>query len=196
MRLRVEARDPAVNARVARAQLELPALPAVGAPAGGAVAMSDLLLVDRPAAAAPDAWRGWHDAGLQLRGDLRLPPRDTVAVYWESYGLRPDSTGRVRYEVHLTVRLEEIDRSGGVAGRAFGALADALGMTAEGEDQVGVRFERTARVADRDRIPDVVTLGLGEAPAGRYRLTVSVTDRTRGDVARAERRFSIRRPRP
>jgi GWxTD domain-containing protein len=204
LRLRVEARDPAVNARMARAQVELPPLPAFRAPAAAGadsaatLAISDLLLVDRPAASASGAagWRGWADAGVRLRGDLALPPRDTVAVYWEGYGLRPDSTGRVRYDVHLAMRLVEIDRGGGVLGRTLGSLADALGMTAEGEDQVGVRFTRTERVDGRDRLPDLVTLGLGEAPAGRYRLTVTLTDRLHGGTVRAERMFAIRRARP
>jgi GWxTD domain-containing protein len=204
LRLRVEARDPAVNARMARAQVELPPLPAFRAPASAGVdsaatlAISDLLLVDRPAASAVGSagWRGWADAGVRLRGDLAFPPRDTVAVYWEGYGLRPDSTGRAHYDVHLAMRLVEIDRGGGVLGRTLGSLADALGMTAEGEDQVGVRFTRTERVDGRDRLPDLVTLGLGEAPAGRYRLTVTLTDRLHGGTVRAERMFAIRRARP
>jgi GWxTD domain-containing protein len=204
LRLRVEARDPAVNARVARAQVELAAIPAfrafdpTGADTTSALAISDLLLVDRPATASRGTagWRGWTDAGLRLRGDLALPSRDTVAVYWEGYGLRPDSAGRVRYDVQVTMRLVEIDRGGGVLGRTLGSLADALGMTAEGEDQVGVRFTRDEPLAGRDRIPDLLTLGLGEAPAGRYRLTVTLTDRLHGGTVRAERMFAIRRARP
>lgn len=204
LRLRVEARDPAVNARVARAQVELAALPAfrafdpTGADTTSALAISDLLLVDRPATPSRGtaAWRGWADAGVRLRGDLALLPRDTVAVYWEGYGLRPDPTGRVRYDVHLAMRLVEIDRGGGVLGRTLGSLADALGMTAEGEDQVGVRFTRDEPLDGRDRLPDLVTLGLGEAPAGRYRLTVTLTDRLHGGTVRTERMFAIRRARP
>jgi hypothetical protein len=51
-------------------------------------------------------------------------------------------------------------------------------------------------VDGRDRLPDLVTLGLGEAPAGRYRLTVTLTDRLHGGTVRAERMFAIRRARP
>lgn len=195
LRLRLEARDPAVGARVARAHLELPApLRGTGGPA-----MSDLLLVDRPAERErPGArpWRGWEEAALRLRGDLRLAAHDTVGVYWEGYGLRPDSAQRARYEVHLTVTLLAFDRGRDVVGRVLGSLADALGMTAEGDDQVGIRFERVEPMDGRDRIPEVVTLALGKAPPGRYRLTVALTDRVGGGTTRAERLFAIRRETP
>jgi hypothetical protein len=156
------------------------------------MALSDLMIADRLPVERSTVGR-WADIGLSPRGDLTVAPRDTFALYWESYGLTPAGDGRVNYGVRILVTLEEIDRGPGTVRRLLGGLSDVVGLSPEGDAQLGLRFERTVALVARDRVPDLVTLGLGSAPAGRYRLDLEVTDRTTGTTAQASRRFHIRR---
>ena len=73
-----------------------------------------------------------------------------------------------------------------------GGLSDMFGLSTEGDQQMGLRFERNEALSARDRVPEVVTLGLGSAPAGRYHLELIVTDRISGQVTRTQRQFHIR----
>lgn len=194
VRLRVEARDDALLGAAGRAQVELDMFAA--APAS--LSTSDLLIADRlstlavPTAGAVARAPGrWRDIGLAPRGDLVLAQRDTFAVYWETYGLQPDAEGRVAYDVRLTITLEEIERDGTVR-RFFGGLTDIVGVSPEGDQQLGLRFARSEALAGRDRVPEVVTLGIGSAPSGRYRLELLVTEKTSGRSTRTRRQFFIR----
>lgn len=190
VRVRVEARDAAVQSASARSLSEL-TMPQTSA-AAATMMLSDLMIADRLPVEQTTVGR-WADIGLSPRGDLTVAPRDTFALYWESYGLASAGDGRVNYGVRILVTLEEIDRGPGTVRRLLGGLSDVVGLSPEGDAQLGLRFERTAALAARDRVPDLVTLGLGSAPAGRYRLDLEVTDRTTGTTAQASRRFHIRR---
>jgi hypothetical protein len=122
---------------------------------------------------------------------LRVLPRDTFALYWEAYGAAPTATGAVQLEVALRVQLLEITRNGNALARLLGNVADVVGLTPEGDAQLGVRFARSEPLDGRDRIPLTFTLSLGTAPAGRYRLTVSVHDTVSGQRAETQRDFVI-----
>lgn len=185
-RVRVEVRDPALQSAMGRAQADLDMLPA--SPPG--LSSSDLVFANRLTVPTGTIGR-WSTIGLVPRGDLVLAQRDTFSVYWENYGLRPDDDGRLKYEVRLIVTLEDIERTGGV-NRFFGGLSDMFGVSQEGDQQLGLRFERNEPLGARDRVPEVVTLGLGTAPSGRYRLDLIVTDKTTRDVTRSSRTFHIR----
>ena len=76
----------------------------------------------------------------------------------------------------------------------MGSIADAVGLTAVGDTQLGLRFDRDEALEGRDRVPGVVNLGMGTAPAGRYRLEIFVSDRTSGQRTQTQREFTIRRP--
>ncbi len=198
-RMRVESRDGALQGAVGRAQADFTML----SNETGRLSVSDLLFADRVSASrALSNTEGradtrsasigrWNTIGLVPRGDVTLVQRDTFAVYWENYGLAPDVNGRVTYDVRLIITLEQIARSNGVS-RFFGGLSDIVGLSAEGDQQLGLRFERTEALEGRDRVPDVVTLGLGSAPAGRYRLELIVTERASKRVTRTQRQFFIR----
>ncbi len=185
-RVRIEVRDAALQNAMARAQTDLTMLPR--APA--ALSLSDMVFANRMAATTSAVGR-WNTIGLVPRGDLVLAQRDTFSVYWENYGLAPDADGRVKYEVRLVITLEEIERVGGV-NRFFGGLSDMFGVSQEGDQRLGLRFERNEAMGTRDRVPELVTIGLGTAPSGRYRLELLVTDRTSREVTRTERTFHIR----
>ena len=194
VRLRVEARDNALLGAAGRAQVDLNMLSAETS----ALTTSDLLIANRqasvskPAGGALDRVPGrWNEIGLVPRGDMVLAQRDTFAIYWETYGLQADTDGRVSYDVRLIITLEQIERQGAV-GRFFGGLTDIVGVSAEGDQQLGLRFSRSEALGSRDRIPEVVTLGMGSAPSGRYRLELVVTEKGTGRVTRTQRQFHIR----
>lgn len=185
-RVRVEVRDASLQGAMARAQTDLTMLPEKPSP----LSASDLVFANRLASTNSTVGR-WNAIGLVPRGDLVLAQRDTFSVYWENYGLAADPDGRVKYEVRLTITLEEIERVGGV-NRFFGGLSDMFGVSQEGDQRLGLRFERNEALGDRDRVPELVTIGLGTAPSGRYRMEMVITDRTNRNVTRTERTFHIR----
>ncbi len=187
IRLRVEVRDAALVHAMGRAQADVTMLSADTT----RLASSDLVFANR--LPSPGASVGtWNTIGLVPRGDLVLAQRDTFSVYWENYGLRPDADGRVKYEVRIIVTLEQIERRTDGVRRFFGGLSDVFGLTPEGDETLGLRFERNEALGARDRVPELVTLGLGSAPAGRYHLELIVTDRASKQVTRTQRQFHIR----
>ncbi len=192
-RLRIEAIDPAVRQANGRAHVvvELPASRDTG------LVLSDLLLARRrsaPGTAPASSMRGLTDANVDALAGTRVMPRDTFALYWEAYALRPDSVGDVQVEVELAVTLLEIQRKGDAVSRWLANVADLVGLTPEGDQQLGMRFTRRERLDGRDRLPLLVSLSLGEAPIGRYRLDVTVRDKTANTSTRASREFTISPP--
>lgn len=190
-RLRIEARDPAVLGALGRAQIEA-SLPPFDTTRLGS---SDLLIANRvsvPSGVLPT----WHAMALVPRGDLAIAPLDTFSVYWENYGLKPGTDQRLLFEVRLVVTLLQLDRGKDPLRNLFGNIADAVGLSAVGDQQLGMRFERNEPFGNRDRVPQLVTIGLGSSPAGQYRLEVIVTDRVSGQTSRAQRQFTISRGAP
>ncbi len=185
-RLRLEAIDPAVRQANGRAHV------VIGLPASRdtGLALSDLLLAHRRRAPVT-SMRTLADANIDALAGTRVAPRDTFAVYWEAYALRPDSVGDVQVEVELAVTLLEIQRKGDAVSRWLANVADLVGLTPEGDQQLGMRFTRRERLDGRDRVPLLVSLSLGEAPIGKYRLDVTVRDRTANTTARMSREFTI-----
>ena len=188
VRVRLEARDAALAGATARAQADLTMLPGTSP----TLESSDLVLANRLASPGTVVGR-WNEINLQMRPNLSFAQRDTFSVYWENYGLRPDANGRVQYEVRMIVTLEQEDRGQNSLRRLLGSLSDVVGLSKEGEEALGLRFERNESLGDRDRVPELVTLGLGSAPPGRYRLEVIVTDRQSKQVTRLLREFFLTR---
>ena len=186
VRLRLEAIDPAVDAAAARAHVALD----LSTPLTDRLTLSDVMIGRRTGTGA-ERPRSWRDARISPLAALRVLPRDTFALYWEAYGAAPTATGAVQLEVALRVELLEITRNGNALARLLGNVADVVGLTPEGDAQLGVRFARSEPLDGRDRIPLTFTLSLGTAPAGRYRLTVSVHDTVSGQRAETQRDFVI-----
>jgi GWxTD domain-containing protein len=187
VRARLEAVDPDVDAAAARAQVDLPPLRVDSS----ALSASDLMLVER--VDAPAVVTRWQQLGLKPLGDLRIAQRDTFGMYWELYGLRPTPDGRVQYDVKVTVTVLEIDRGPDGVARFFGGVADLVGLTAEGEDRLSLNFSRNEAARDANRHAELITLGLGTSPAGRYRLTVTITERASKRSTTVNRDFFIAR---
>jgi hypothetical protein len=76
----------------------------------------------------------------------------------------------------------------------IGGIADAVGLSAVGDEQVSLTYDR--QVAAGAMVPHQLALGLGDAPAGRYALTLEVTDLSSGRATRTERTITLERPTP
>lgn len=189
LRLRVEAVDPTARQANSRAQVTLD-IPTVR---GTALALSDVLLARRTDAPLP-VMRSFDDARIEALAGTRVSPRDTFAVYLETYDAQPNPDGNVQLDVELTVTLLEIERDSDRVSKWLANLADLVGLTPEGDQQLGMRFTRIEALSGRDRVPLLISLSLGAAPVGRYRLDVIIHDRTRMATARRSRDFTISRP--
>jgi hypothetical protein len=73
--------------------------------------------------------------------------------------------------------------------RIVGGAAGVVGASARGKERVTLSFER--QVPWRPTTTDYVSLDLGAAPPGRYRVAVEVTDVVSGTRATREARLTI-----
>jgi GWxTD domain-containing protein len=129
--------------------------------------LSDLLIAAGRVDTA--SYARWFD--LDLAPLARpLPTGQPVTLAWEIYGV-PDSGGAA-YGVEIRLTAEAVERRGLFA-RIVGGTADALGLSAVGDDVLVLRYQRARD--PRPALLEYLTLDLGDTPAGTYRLTVSVT---------------------
>ena len=186
---RVEAREPA-SGKSARglARFEVGTFPA------GSFTLSDILVARRLTPKPDVTPRNRHDFLITPNGSMAYAPHDTVFLYWENYGTARDSGGNGRLRVELSLRLTEIDRGKQVTARILGGIADAVGLTAKGDDRVSLRFERTVALDAGDRVPNYLALDLGDAPFGTYALELTVTDLTSRRAAKQQRTITLPRP--
>jgi len=105
------------------------------------------------------------DSGLDREATLHSMPADLVypggrplAAYAEVYGLSPDGEGHARYQVRYTFAPVR-----SLPGRLFGGSAPVV-------------FEFTRDVPARGIVPERIVIEPGRVPAGRYRVTLAVTD--------------------
>ena len=142
---------------------------------GDTLRLSDLLVAD---AVAPrdSSYLSWRDFFIRPSAG-RFAPGDPIALLWETYGLTPDSTGAVHYTIELAVTVRQVDRRG-LAARILGGIGDAIGLSAQGDDQVALEYTRRGPQAERQ--VDWLTVGLDAAPEGLYTIAITVTDRVSG----------------
>ena len=138
--------------------------PGVGGAPG--LAMSDVLIATSATDGTSPALR-WHELVIAPAPDA-LPRGRGFAVAWETYGL-----GIKDGSQHYAVRLVLEKGAKSLAGRIVAQIGGLVG-TQRGNEKVTLGFERTG--AARDVALDHVALSLSEAPAGRYKLTVEITD--------------------
>lgn len=186
---RIEARQPDTG-RGARGEGTLGVVP-LGR--GGAFDISDMIVADRIAAPAEAKTR--TEFRIDANPAMLFSRRDTVALYWETYNstARPDGTARLR--VQVTVKVLSLDRGPSFSARILGGIADAVGLSAVGDEQVSLTFERTV-TAGIATVPHQLALGMGDAPAGRYLLSLDLTDVATGRRVRTERTITLERPAP
>jgi hypothetical protein len=133
--------------------------------------LSDLLIAEQvtPRKPGPERWSDFLIAPNM--GYVKKGKR--FALLWEDYGLTPQR-GNDRYNVTVTVQRVRPGGFGGFVAKIVGGVSGAVGLSATGEDKVSLTFPREAPASEV--LVDYVTLELGEAPAGRYIVTVDVTD--------------------
>jgi tetratricopeptide (TPR) repeat protein len=113
--------------------------------------------------------------------DLKLAPGDSLVVYWETYGLMPDSTRTVRY--HVTVDARETDQ-GTLAG-LIGRLGAVIGVGRRS----GLTLEWDVSAAAGDAVRrDVLMVDPAGWKPGSYVLRVRITEAGSGRSAVSERR--------
>ena len=95
------------------------------------------------------------------------------ALLWETYGLTAQKGGN-SYRVTVTVQRVRPGGFGTFVAKIVGGISGAVGLSGSGEDRVSLTFPREVPAADVH--VDYVTLGLDQAPTGRYTITVDVTD--------------------
>jgi GWxTD domain-containing protein len=186
---RIEARQPDTG-RGARGEGTLGVVP-VGS--GGAFDISDIIVADRISAAPGTMTR----AGFRIDANAAMifARRDTVALYWETYNASARADGSARLRIQVTVKVLSLDRGPSFSARIIGGIADAVGLSAVGDEQVSLTFERTVP-AGITTVPHQLALGMGDAPAGRYSLAIDVTDLATGRSARTARTIALERPLP
>jgi len=181
--LRVEAELPAVK-RAARSTSAL----AVRAYGTDSLTMSDVLVADR-VAPRDSAYDRWTDF-LIAPSAGRFKPNDPVGLLWEVYNLTPDSTGTAHYTVDVRFTVLDVERSN-FAARIFGGLGDAVGLSARGDDQVALSYDRDVTAAPGGRQVEYLMVELQGAPVASYGVTVTVTDNVAHRTVEALRRIVV-----
>lgn len=153
----------------------------------GALSLSDVVVADRVALKREGTRpRGRRDILLDPSAAREFRRSDPVHLYAEAYNLTAVDSGPMgptaRFQVSVRLRIEELNR-GGLVARVFGGVLDAVGVSAEGDDQVVLQYLAREPLEGRDRIPVYLALDLTGAPVGTYRLDLAITDLVTGSVA-------------
>lgn len=183
-RFRIEARQPTTR-RAARGANRLE----VDDFHRPTLALSDVVMADRVAPKL-DVPVGHGDFLLDPNPAMRYAPGDEIHLLWEMYNLTVDSLGTFWYDAEIVLRVQSLERRG-LAARIVGGVLDAVGTTAEGDDQVSVRYEVRETLGDRDRVPGWVAVDLEDAPTGTYVMELIITDRVSGNSAVRRRVFTV-----
>lgn len=140
---------------------------------GSGLTLSDVVVAASVADGAVPA-RRWHELAILPAPDTLSRARG-IALAWEVYNLSARDGSQ-----HFSVRLVLEKASKSIAGRIVAQIGGLVGVQ-RGNDRVTLTFERDA--AARDVIVEHVALSLREAPAGRYTLSVEITDKVSGATA-------------
>jgi len=181
--LRVETRLPAAG-RAARSTSAL----AVRAYGTDSLTLSDVLLADR-VAPRDSTFTRWTDFFLSPSAG-RFAPTDPVGLLWEIYNLTPDTAGIARYTVEVRFTVLSVERRG-FAARIFGGLGDAMGLSARGDDQVALAYDREAAVEPGGRQVEYLMVDLEDAPLADYGISVRVVDRVTRRSTEVLRRITV-----
>ncbi|MDH4351672.1 MAG: GWxTD domain-containing protein, partial [Gemmatimonadota bacterium] len=181
--LRVEARLPGAG-RAARSTSSL----SVRAYGTDTLALSDLLVAER-VAPRDSTFDHWSDFFL-LPSAGRFLPDDPVGLLWEIYNLVPDSLGIARYTVDVQFTVRNIERRN-IAARILGGLGDAMGLSAQGDDQVSLAYDREVAIERGGRQVEYLMVELQGAPLAEYAITLRITDRISQRSAETLRRIVV-----
>lgn len=163
--LRVEALQPD-SKRAARALTRLDSDMGLG------FGISDIMLGSSPSprgSAAPSSWRD-----IQITPGTGNFTSPQIGMVWEVYelGIRE---GQSKYRIEIAV--ERVSKGlGGFTARIVDNLGRTLGREQSGVNRLSTAFDRTAAASSKQ--VEYITLNLGNANAGEYKLTVTVLDQS------------------
>jgi GWxTD domain-containing protein len=150
--------------------------------------MSDVVVANS-VAPRDSSYSRWTDFFIQPSAG-RFAPNAPVALLWEIYNLSPDSTGRARYAVELRITVRDIERKG-FAARILGGIGDAVGLSARGDDEVSLAYDREVTTPEGGRQVEYLTVDLEDAPVATYVITLRVTDKRTQRVVEARRQIAV-----
>jgi len=120
----------------------------------------------------------------------RFKPDDPVGLLWEIYNLTPDSLGVAHYTVDVRFTVTNVERRG-FAARIFGGLGDAVGLSARGDEQVALGYDREVEATPGGRQVEYLMVELEGAPVAEYGITITVTDQVANTSVEALRRIVV-----
>jgi hypothetical protein len=150
--------------------------------------LSDVVVANR-LAPRDSAYSRWTDFLVEPSAG-RFAPDAPVALLWEIYNLVPDSAGRARYAVELHITVRDIERKG-FAARILGGIGDAVGLSAKGDDEVSLVYNREVTTPPGGRQVEYLTVDLENAPVATYVIMLRVTDKLTQQVAEARRQITV-----
>jgi hypothetical protein len=77
------------------------------------------------------------------------------------------------------------------AARIFGGLGDAMGLSARGDDQVALAYDREAAATPGGRQVEYLMIDLDDAPLASYRVSVRVVDQVARRAVEGLRRIVV-----
>jgi GWxTD domain-containing protein len=181
--LRVEARLPGIG-RAGRSTSSL----AIRSYGPDSLSMSDVLVADR-VAPRDSAFTRWTDFFLQPSAG-RFAPDDPVGLLWEIYNLTPDSLGIARYTVEVRFTVLNVERRG-FAARILGGLGDVMGLSAQGDEQVALAYDRQAAVVPGGTQVEYLMVDLEDAPIADYGISIRIIDQVAQRAVEAVRRIAV-----
>jgi hypothetical protein len=146
--------------------------------------MSDILL--GTSAEMRSGGRRWSDVDIEPIVGF-IPRNSPLAIVWENYEFGAKD-GTAQYDVAITLSRER-STVGRIAARVVGGLASAARIEQRG-DNVTISFDRNMPASAA--FADAITISLQDTPAGKYTVTVAVTDRVTKQTITRSRGFTIR----
>ena len=180
---RVEALQPD-SMRAARALGVIEPLPE---PAFG---VSDLLIAERATPRAGSSASRWSDmlitpsSGIMRRGQA-------FSLMWETYGLTATAESSNSYTIDLSLRRTDGSVLTAFLARVFGGTASGAQSRSSGKKGEGLRLSFNRNTAARPEMLDYLSLDLGDAPPGKYRIAITVTDLPSKQSVTTERDLTI-----
>jgi hypothetical protein len=173
--LRVEAQIP-THERAARGVAPF----AVRSYWGSWLMLSDILVAGRVAPRDSTASR-WSDYLIDPNAGW-FTPGQQVGLLWEIYNLVPDAAEQVSYTVDLRFTVEALTRRSTFA-QVVGGIADAVGLTAKGDDRIALHYSHTTDATASHVNVEYLMVDLKDSPEGTYTIEVEVTDLRTGGAA-------------
>ena len=145
--------------------------------------VSDLLIGAGITAPADVDGARWSDYRIAPVNGNALRVGRPVDLLWEVYAPTPRD-GAVHYRVSVSV--QRVERTGlvGIATRLGGRVRDAV-VRSSATNRIAVEYDRTSAITAQRA--ESIRLDLGGAKAGRYLMTLAVTDLVSGATATATR---------